>query len=128
MSLLGSNMAPGVRSELCRRSKIIPDGYGPWTHARIPWVRLSPCVLVGGSESTRKSHIIFGGNQKDLDSTYITNTSNRFGPESPDYMNPRRTAGTNRNNPKPGIKSLDVEEKGTLGGIKKAKIKMANFF
>lgn len=131
MSLLGSNMAPGVRSELCRRAKIIPEGYGPWTHARIPWARFSPCVHTGNGEdstreSRRKRHILFGGNLKTLDSSYRTNKTMRMGPYSDNYMDVRDglSGGTRRNSPRPGIKSVKVEEKGTLGGIKKVTVEI----
>ena len=129
MSLLGSNMAPGVRSELCRRSKIIPEGYGPWTHARIPWARFSPCVHTGNGddatrESRRKNHIIFGGNLQTLDSSYRTNKTMRMGPYSDNYMDVRDglSGGSRRNNPRPGITGVKIEEKGTLGGIKKVTV------
>lgn len=118
MSLLGNDMAPGVRKELCRRAKIIPDGYGPWSHARIPWIRVSPCIhdnQQSSPESLRKKHILFGGSLQDLESTYNTNTSNRLGPQRD-----TDSGGTRRNTPKAGVKSVSIEEKGTLGGIKKA--------
>ena len=128
MSLLGSNMAEGVRSELCRRSKIIPDGYGPWSNARIPWVRFTPCVSTGGSSGERKrvNSIIFGGNLNKLSNSYRLNKSTRLGPYSPNYMDIRDglSGGSKRNNPKPGIRSLKVEEKGTLGGIKKLTVEL----
>jgi len=107
MSLLGSNMAPGVRSELCRRSKIIPEGYGPWTHARMPWARFTPCVRGPGGEFTRLKHVLFSGNLKNFDQSYSIQKSGF------------------RNTPKPGIKSVKCEEKGTLGGIKKVTVEIS---
>ena len=85
MSLLGNDMAPGVRNELCRRSKIIPDGYGPWTHARIPWIRVSPCIhdddQKGSQEAFRREYTLFGGNLQTLSTSYHVNVADSLGPE-----------------------------------------------
>ena len=117
MSLFGTDMSSGVREELCRRAKIIPSGYGPWTHARIPWARVSPCVhIVGKGDSHRVSSILFGGKLNTLNKSYNVNTNNRLGPYGSSYE------GSKRNTPEPGITSVKVEEKGTMGGIKKVTI------
>ena len=124
MSLLGNDMAPGVRNELCRRAKIIPDGYGPWTHARIPWIRVSPCIhddnQAGSQEAFRRKYTLFGGNLQTLNTSYHVNVADRLGPGRT-----TDTGGSNRNVPKAGVKEVTVEEKGTLGGIKKCTVKFS---
>ena len=49
-----------------------------------------------------------------------------MGPYSNNYMDIKdgQSAGSNRNNPRPGLTSVKVEEKGTLGGIKKVTVNL----
>jgi len=110
MSMVGSDMAPGVRKELCKRSVLIPDGYGAWTHGRIPWARMTPMVKVG--TSTGSSSILMGGKMDAFSE----------GSGASYRVNKGGTDTKRRNNPRPGIKNMKIEDKGTMGAFRKATI------
>lgn len=86
-----------ARDELSARSRnLVNPGKGPWATQRKPWIRAISAAKVEGSYNLRNQYILFTGTQTSFGSSY---ESNFF-------------------RPKPGITSMEMDFKGTMGSTR----------